>query len=182
MGYIIEFWPCHTNYPLDWEVSELNPAKETQLFFEDVARCTAMAGHVFHDRQNTAGDSSLDLQSPGLSLDFDHFWDLIQNQSLVFEPRPWGANRHFGPMGCSGCPPQSEPESPFDLPGMSALHWAAEMGHLPIVYAYRSSLPKYVDHERYHSRMLLQAAQYGHAGIVYLLVRAGANASDEIFF
>lgn len=109
------------------------------------------------------------------------FWDLVQHQSLAFEFRPWGPNRHFGPNGCKGCPvPDSDDLEPKALPSMGLLHWAAETGHLKAFDIVEPPLREYLKHERFHDETLLIACRHGQLTVVdYLLARGSFNLSDS---
>lgn len=115
---------------------------------------------------------------PGLAI---QFWDLVQHQSLAFEFRPWGPNRHFGPNGCKGCPvPDSDDLEPKALPSMGLLHWAAETGHLRAFDIVEPPLREYLKHERFHDETLLIACRHGQFAVVdYLLARGSFNLSDS---
>lgn len=107
------------------------------------------------------------------------FWDLVQHQSLAFEFRPWGPNRHFGPNGCKGCPvPDSDDLEPKALPSMGLLHWAAETGYLKVFDIVKPQLREYLKHERFHDETLLIACRHGQvAAVDYLLARGSFELS-----
>lgn len=110
----------------------------------------------------------------------NRFWDLVQHQSLAFEFRPWGPNRHFGPNGCKGCPvPDSDDLEPKSLPSMGLLHWAAETGALKAFDAVKPPLHEYLRHERFHDETFLIAFRHGQFAVVkYLLAHRSFNLSD----
>lgn len=57
--------------------------------------------------------------------------NLAKQRTLAFDFRPWGSDRHFGPVGCVGCPtPSVGSVSARDLPHISMIHYAAKMGNL----------------------------------------------------
>ncbi len=108
------------------------------------------------------------------------FRHLVQYGSLAFEFRPWGANQHFGPNGCKGCPvPDSGDLESKDLPSMALVHWAAETGHLKVFDIVEPRLQEYLKHERYHDETLLIACRHGQVDVVELLLaRRAYDLSD----
>ena len=61
------------------------------------------------------------------------FVKLATEKMLPFEFRPWGANRHYGPYGCSACHlARANDLRHKDLSLTSLFHWAAQNGHLPL--------------------------------------------------
>ena len=103
------------------------------------------------------------------------FWDIVQHESLAFEFRPWGQNRHFGPYGCKSCPvPDPYGLETKDLSSMGLLHWAAETGHLEVFDIIKPPLEQYLRHERYHSETLLIACRNGQDAVVELLLARGS--------
>lgn len=171
LDYVVEFWPWHTKQKLDR--NDCNQLLEPGLksFLEGIARQI----YPLDEHQ----DAIAELCFIGLLKTFRRFWNTILERSFSFKTCPWGTNQHFGPNGCSGCPPPSESEELVDLSGMSALHWAAQSGHLPIFHLYEISLPHYTNHERYHQQTLILASKYGHLEVVSLLLNAGADALDK---
>ena len=107
---------------------------------------------------------------------------------LAFEIRPWGPNQHFGPYGCLGCPPPNvlppgiKPNPKLD--GTSAIHWAVQSGHLPLLASLSDDLSTYMKHEQYSQQTLLLACRYGHAEIVGLLLNYSDNShmNDNALF
>lgn len=88
--------------------------------------------------------------------------DLVCNETLPFEFRPWGRNRHFGPYGCVSCPDTpTTNNSSFSF--MSLFHYAAEAGHWPLMEPHAR---EYCAHERYTDETLLLACRYGQDSIV----------------
>ena len=108
------------------------------------------------------------------------FWQLVQHETLAFEFRPWGPNRHFGPNGCKGCPvPNSNDLEPKDLPSMALVHWAAKTGYLRIFDIVEPRLQVYLEHERQHDETLLIACRHGQEAVVTsLLVLRKFDLSD----
>lgn len=106
---------------------------------------------------------------------------LVMEKTLIFEFRPWGPNQHFGPYGCTGCPSPSPTDlHSTDLPHISMLHYAAEVGNVII-----QSLVKvpdatyYLRHERYHDETLLIACRHGRTDTVkYLMNLKRFNITD----
>ena len=111
------------------------------------------------------------------------FGNLIKYKNLAFEFRPWGANEHFGPYGCVGCPSSSaESLVAKDLPLTSMIHYAAEVGNLTLlkyVQSYGASLRDHLYHERHHQETLLIACRYNRAAVMqYLLINGNFDISD----
>ncbi|KAL8685829.1 MAG: hypothetical protein Q9224_005653, partial [Gallowayella concinna] len=78
---------------------------------------------IFHTREMDSAPSSLKIR------------ELAMTKNLPFEFRPWGPNKHFGPYGCVSCKP-GDPlslEAEQQLPFMSLLHYAAKIGHWPLM-------------------------------------------------
>ncbi|CAD6575359.1 MAG: hypothetical protein ASARMPREDX12_007236 [Alectoria sarmentosa] len=105
-------------------------------------------------------------------------WRLAIDKTLAFEFRPWGPNQHFGPHGCVGCPsPSTTDLSSRDLPHISMLHYAAEVGNLPLQLLVRIPNPRqnrnlwhYLHHERYHNETFLIACRHGRTEIAKCLM------------
>lgn len=164
MDYVIEYWAWHTN-------QEIEPSESDRID----------EGHRTVVNQLDV-DTSLSMQSLlriGSLKSFALFWRLVKERQLAFEIRPWGPNQHFGPYGCLGCPPPDVPQSEFNtnlnLDGTSALHWAAQSGHLPLIASFTGDLSTYMDHERYSQQTLVLACRYGHEEIVGLLLSHSHN-------
>ena len=99
------------------------------------------------------------------------FWHLVQHETLAFEFRPWGPNRHFGPNGCKGCPvPNSNDLEPKDLRSMALVHWAAKTGYLMIFDIIEPRLQEYLEHERHHDETLFIACRHGQDAVVKSLL------------
>ena len=80
------------------------------------------------------------------------FIDLVISKSLPFNFRKWGSNEHYGIWGCSSC--REKPQTAAkDLPFMSLVHYAASIGHLPMLLLLRpgmgisQNLSAYCGHE-----------------------------------
>ena len=99
--------------------------------------------------------------------------NLAMDKTLAFDFRPWGSNQHFGPYGCVGCPsPNPESLVAKDLPYMSMIHYAAEVGNLALFtsrFSTKNHLPDYIHHERYNQETLLIACRHNKAKIVEYL-------------
>ena len=110
---------------------------------------------------------------------------LALHKILAFEFRPWGPNQHFGPYGCVGCPnPSAVGLVTEDLPHMSMVHYAAEVGNLVLLVsgltddstAWVSDITSklgYLYHERYHQETLMIACRHNRLRIVKYLVTSG---------
>ena len=103
---------------------------------------------------------------------------LSLQKTLAFEFRPWGPNQHHGPRGCVGCPSPIYAElDATDLPNTPMLHYATEVGNMPLLLVMQNplisqtrDLSEYLHHERYHDETLLIACHHGRIEIVkYLL-------------
>ena len=102
------------------------------------------------------------------------FWNLVQHETVAFEFRPWGSNRHFGPYGCKGCPvPESDDLNPEQLSSMALMHWAAETGHTKVFEIVEPPLQKYLKHERDHDETLLIACRHAQVPVVESLLLSG---------
>lgn len=104
---------------------------------------------------------------------FHKFHDLIQNRVLPFEFRPWGPNQHYGPYGCVSCPGK-----PSNLRFMSLFHYAAEIGHWPLM---EPLVEEYCAHESHTDETLLIACRNGQEELVRQLLRFDNffNRSDK---
>ena len=108
---------------------------------------------------------------------------LTEQKTLAFEFRPWGPDQHFGPYGCIGCPSPGAGDSVAkDLPYISKIHYAAEVGNLVLLKSYFSTetiLGEYIHHERHHHETLLIACRHNSIDIVkYLIQQQGYDISD----
>lgn len=103
---------------------------------------------------------------------------LALEKTLVFEFRPWGPNQHHGPHGCVGCPtPSATDLGATDLPHVSMLHYAAEVGNMPLLLLIKNrvglqhrDISYYLHHERYHDETLMTACHHGRIEIVKYLM------------
>ena len=123
-----------------------------------------------HVRSFPTSGASAELYSP-LSR-------LALQKTMAFEFRPWGPNQHHGPRGCVGCPNSKMTDlDATDLPNVSMLHYATEVGNMPLLLLMQNPLisqtrdiSEYLHHERYHDETLLTACRHGRIEIVkYLL-------------
>ena len=107
---------------------------------------------------------------------------LALEKSLAFEFRPWGPNQHYGPHGCVGCPsPSTTDLNATELPYISMLHYAVEVGNMPLLRLLEIDMTLqqhqilyYLHHERYHDETLLIACRHGRTEIVKYLVDQGS--------
>lgn len=104
---------------------------------------------------------------------FHKFHDLVQNRGLPFEFRPWGPNQHYGPYGCVSCPGKSS-----NLHFMSLFHYAAEIGHWPLM---EPLVEDYCAHESHTDETLLIACRNGQEEVVRQLLKFDKffNKSDK---
>lgn len=111
---------------------------------------------------------------------------LALHTTLAFEFRPWGPNQHFGPYGCIGCPNRSAISLVAkDLPHISMIHYAAEVGNLMLLVSGLTSGNsarlvsgldsgnRYIYHERHHQETLLIACRQNRIEIVEYLTQDG---------
>ena len=114
-------------------------------------------------------------------------WRLVMDKTLAFKFRPWGPNQHFGPHGCVGCPkPSTTDLKSMDLPHISMLHYAAEVGNMPLQLLVnipdtrqKSKIWHYLHHERYHDETFLIACRHGRIEIVkYLIGQRPIDVTD----
>lgn len=108
---------------------------------------------------------------------------LALHKTLAFDFRPWGPNQHFGPYGCIGCPsPNATSLAAKDLPYISMIHYAVEVGNLMLLACNDSTvvdIDDYIHHERYHHETLLVACRHDRTEIVkYLIQQGGYDISD----
>ena len=99
--------------------------------------------------------------------------DIARYKCLSFEFRPWGPNQHYGRYGCTSCTPGT-PASQLvakSLPFMSLLHYAAEVGHWPLM---EPLVDDYCAHENGHDTTLVIACSNGHLSIVERLMQGYA--------
>ena len=112
---------------------------------------------------------------------------LLLQKTLAFEFRPWGPNQHHGPYGCVGCPNSKMADlDATDLPNVSMLHYAAEVGNVPLLLLLQNphisqtrDISEYFHHERYHDETLLTACRHGKIEIVkYLMSLKSFDIAD----
>lgn len=109
-----------------------------------------------------------------------HLVRLAMHKTLAFEFRPWGPNQHFGPYGCVGCPsPGAGGLVAKDLPHMSMIHYAAEVGNFALLVFGLTPESGYVYHERHHQETLMIACRQNRIEIVkYLMEQGDYDISD----
>lgn len=109
-----------------------------------------------------------------------HLVRLIMHKTLAFEFRPWGPNQHFGSYGCVGCPsPSSLDLVAQDLPHISMIHYAAEVGNSSLLFYGLPGQEGYIHHERYHQETLMIACRHNRVQIVeYLMTQGEYDISD----
>lgn len=105
----------------------------------------------------------IDENSPEL---YQKLQDIAKYKTLSFEFRPWGSNQHHGPYGCTSCAP-AEPAAQR-LPFMSLFHYAAEVGHWPLM---ELLVNDYCSHEIGNDETLVIACRNGHQTVVERLTR-----------
>lgn len=108
---------------------------------------------------------------------------LAKQKTLAFDFRPWGPNQHFGSYGCVGCPsPSADSLVARDLPYMSMIHYAAEVGNVTFLtshYFTDTEIGDYLYHERYHNETLMIACRHGRTEIVrYLMDQSPFDIAD----
>ena len=119
--------------------------------------------------------------------------EIARYKNLSFEFRPWGPNQHHGKYGCVSCAPNGAAESVAKrLPFMAMLHYAAKVGHWPLMAPLISD---YCSHESGEDETLVIACRAGHLSIVKQLtqshtynisnekslIAAGASGNEQIF-
>ncbi|KAG7006857.1 hypothetical protein G7Y79_00012g031930 [Physcia stellaris] len=174
LGYVIEYWAWHTNQEIEPSDSDRIDKGHRKCFYE----LDVLLSRFSMQRR---------LLCIGSLRSFGRFWRLVKDRQLAFEIRPWGSNQHFGPYGCLGCPPPDVPPSEvktnLNLDGTSAIHWAAQSGHLPLLTSFGDDLSTYMHHEQYSQQTLILACRYGHAEIVALLLNHSdhSHRNDEAY-
>ena len=181
LGYVIDFWPWYTRNATGYlNIGRVVFDQESETVAPLQLNSTDLSGL----------NPNLEAQQKGLAIHnqkeriVKKFWNLILYGVLRFEFRPWGANHHFGPYGCKGCPiPSTESSASVstryakndtylakDLPHMALLHWAAENGHLPLLQRIAPlSWYFYLFHEEYHDETLMIACRNGQHDVVKFL-------------
>ena len=96
---------------------------------------------------------------------------MAKYKSLAFDFRPWGSNRHFGKYGCVSCTPGNAASQIVakNLPFVTLLHYAAEIGHWPLM---EPLVQEYCRHERAEDTTLAVACRNNHLGIVKQLTHS----------
>ena len=102
--------------------------------------------------------------------EYNQLQDIAKYKNLSFEFRPWGPNRHFGKFGCISCTPghAASQTAATELPFMTLLHYAAEIGHWPLM---EPLVQHYCHHERSEDTTLVIACRNNHLGIVKKLMK-----------
>ena len=112
------------------------------------------------------------------------FRDLALNKSLPFEFRQWGLNEHHGSYGCNSCEPGSSDNASQELPFTTLIHYAAQIGHVPLLRLFRDEarlgLGGYLAHER--SLLLLVACFNDQVDVVEYLLHGYAQYVDSLTF
>ena len=108
------------------------------------------------------------------------FRNLALNKSLPFEFRKWGLNEHYGSYGCTTCEPGSSDSASEELPFTTILHYAAQVGHVPLLRLFkdevRGGLEVYLVHEP--SRLLFEACFNDQEDVVEHLLHNYAEYVD----
>lgn len=101
---------------------------------------------------------------------FQKLHETARHKQLSFEFRPWGPNQHHGKHGCVSCAPSAATASiAKELPFMSMLHYAAEIGHWPLM---EPLIKDYCSHEHGDDETLVIACRAGHLSIVKQLTQS----------
>lgn len=151
--------------------SKINPSTDLKEKYRLL--CYAIEHWELHTRWSQSSDSGFRSRLKSL----------VKHKILAFDFRPWGSNQHFGPYGCVGCPsPSAESLVAKDLPYLSMIHYAAEVGNLPFLtshYFTEIEIGEYIYHERYHNETLLIACRHNRTEIVkYLIEQERYDISD----
>ena len=109
------------------------------------------------------------------------FRNLALNKSLPFEFRKWGLNEHYGSYGCTTCEPGSSDSASQELPFATTIHYAAVIGHVPLLKLFRDEvgvgLEGYLVHEP--SRILLVACDNDQVDVVKHLLHNYAKYVND---
>ena len=113
---------------------------------------------------------------------FRSFRDLALYKSLPFHFRKWGLNEHHGSYGCNSCEPGSSDDASQELPFTTLIHYAAQIGHVPLLRLFRyeegrPGLKGYLVHE--HCRLFLVACFNDQVDVVEHLLHNYADYLDE---
>ena len=99
---------------------------------------------------------------------------LALNKCLPFEFRKWGRNEHHGSYGCNSCEPGSSDDASQELPFTTLIHYAAQIGHVPLLRLFRGEdgggLQDYLLHEQ-PSGPLLVACLHEQIDVLEYLLR-----------
>ena len=119
--------------------------------------------------------------------------EIARHKQLSFEFRPWGPNQRHGRHGCVSCVPSGATAfTAQKLPFMSMFHYAAEVGHWPLM---EPLVNDYCSHEHGDDETLVIACRAAHLSIVQRLtqsyefdlsnekaINAAAASGDEKIF
>ena len=101
------------------------------------------------------------------------FRDLALNKCLPFEFRKWGLNEHHGSYGCNSCEPGSSDDASQELRFTTLIHYAAQIGHVPLLRLLRMEVGVNVRHHLIHESVcgpLLVACLHDQIDVIdYLL-------------
>ena len=159
LDYVAEYWPWHTKQRLSKTGIELHLPRD--ICGEQTIRQFASGKEI-----------RLDGQIGCLPV-FRRFWNLILHKNLRFEIRPWGVNQHHGIYGCQGCPPREPQDGLLERCRWSSLiHWAAEMGHVPLIQAVSAEIMDHLYHERYHHQTLKVACAHEQSELISYMLTA----------
>ena len=99
---------------------------------------------------------------------------LALNKCLPFEFRKWGLNEHHGSYGCNSCEPGSSDDASQELQFTTLIHYAAQIGHVPLLRLFRGEdgggLQDYLLHEQ-PSGPLLVACLHEQIDVLEYLLR-----------
>lgn len=114
------------------------------------------------------------------------FRNLAMNKSLPFEFRKWGLNEHYGSYGCTTCEPGSSDSASEELPFTTLIHYAAQIGHVPLLRLFGEKvsgglgLEGYLVHEP--SRLFLVACSNDQADVAkHILHNYAQYVGDKTF-
>lgn len=159
LDYVAEYWPWHTKQRLSKTGVELHLPRD-------------VCGEQTIRQFGIGKEIRLDTQIGCLPV-FQRFWNLILYKNLRFEIRPWGPNQHHGIYGCQGCPPRESPDLLLKRCRWSSLiHWAAEMGHMPLIQVVSADIMDHLYHERYHHQTLKVACAHEQSELISYVLTA----------
>ena len=112
------------------------------------------------------------------------FRNLAMNKTLPFEFRKWGLNEHYGSYGCTTCEPGSSNGASEELPFTTLIHYAAQIGHVPLLRLFRDEVSERLENYLVHepSRLLLVACSNDQANVVEYLLHNYAEYVDDNTF